>query len=208
VESFDSRIRGAAAGPTLALANGNKRRDEVADAILSVVERCRPSFRKGWAGSAFIEIMGLLGCYSNPEIQGRLRRLSEKLERLAASNAAPRPSGRQDQRLRGGLVPKAIQRVLHEAPGPMRARDIHAEVEELLGRSVPASSVKNWLAKQAQYRQSQVVRLDSGGIGWPNALLIPGVAPAARSRERLSGAAHCGRLGARSLGERWLAVAM
>ena len=81
--------------------------------------------------------MGLLGSYSNPEIQGRLRRLSEKLERLAASDSAPRPSGRQDQRLRAGLVPKAIERVLADSSEPMRARDIHAEVEELLGRSVP-----------------------------------------------------------------------
>ncbi len=92
--------------------------------------------------------MGLLGCYSNPEIQGRLRRLSEKLERLGASNVAPRPSARRDRKLRAGLVPKAIERVLADSGEPMRARDIHAEVEEMLGMSVPASSVKNWLAKQ------------------------------------------------------------
>jgi outer membrane biogenesis lipoprotein LolB len=60
------------------------------------------------------------------------------------------------------LVPKAIERVLADSAKPMRARDIHAEVEEMLGMSVPASSVKNWLAKQAQYRQSQVVRLGRG----------------------------------------------
>ena len=106
--------------------------------------------------------MGLLGSYSNPEIQGRLRRLSEKLDRLAASGAAPRPSARRDRKLRGGLVPKAIERVLGESGGPMRARDIHAEVEELLGMSVPASSVKNWLAKQIQDQQLQVVRLGRG----------------------------------------------
>jgi hypothetical protein len=105
--------------------------------------------------------MGLLGCYSNPEIQGRLRRLSEKLERLAASNA-PRPSARRDQKLRVGLVPKAIERVLADSGEPMRARDIHAEVEEMLGMSVPASSVKNWLAKQIQDQQLQVVRLGRG----------------------------------------------
>jgi hypothetical protein len=106
--------------------------------------------------------MGLLGCYSNPEIQGRLRRLSEKLERLAASNVAPRPSARRDRKLRVGLVPKAIERVLADSGEPMRARDIHAEVEEMLGMSVPASSVKNWLAKQIQDQQLQVVRLGRG----------------------------------------------
>jgi hypothetical protein len=106
--------------------------------------------------------MGLLGVYSNPETQGRLRRLSEKLERLATSDAVPHSSRRYDRRIRGGLVPKAIEQVLAEAPGPMRACDIHAEVEELLGRSVPASSVKNWLAKQAQGDPPRVVRLDRG----------------------------------------------
>lgn len=106
--------------------------------------------------------MGLLGSYSNPEIQARIRHLSEKLERLATSDAAPCPSARRDRKLRAGLVPKAIERVLREACGPMRARDIHAEVEGLLGRSVPASSVKNWLAKEVQGEQPRVVRLDRG----------------------------------------------
>jgi hypothetical protein len=69
--------------------------------------------------------MGLLGCYSNPEIQERLRRLCEKLDRLAASNAAPRPSVRRDRKLRGGLVPKATERVLAESGKAMRARDVH-----------------------------------------------------------------------------------
>jgi hypothetical protein len=87
--------------------------------------------------------MGLLGCYPNPEIQGQLRQLSDKLDQLAASNVAPRPSARRDRKLRAGLVPKAIERVLADSGEPMRARDIHAEIEELLGLSVPASSIKN-----------------------------------------------------------------
>jgi len=92
--------------------------------------------------------MGPAWCYSNPEVQERIRRLSEKLERLVASNAALRPSGRQDRRLRGGLVPKAIEQVLREAVGPMRARDIHAEVERLLGiRCQPRRSRTGWLSK-------------------------------------------------------------
>jgi hypothetical protein len=88
--------------------------------------------------------------------------LSDKLERLAASDAVPRPSGRQDQRLRSGLVPQAIERVLREALGPLRARDIHVEVEDVLGRSVPASSVKNWLAKNARDDDARLVRLGRG----------------------------------------------
>jgi hypothetical protein len=60
------------------------------------------------------------------------------------------------------LVPKAIEQVLREAIGPMRARDIHAEVEQLLGQPVPTSSVKNWLAKHVQGDRALVVRLGRG----------------------------------------------
>lgn len=45
------------------------------------------------------------------------------------------------------------------------SRTWHAEalwVEQLLGISVPVSSVKDWLAKQIRDRQSQVVRLGRG----------------------------------------------
>jgi hypothetical protein len=86
--------------------------------------------------------VGLLGSYSNPEIQKRLVELSEKLDRLAASDAAPRPSRRSDRKIRAGVVPKAIVRALAESVEPKRARDIHAAVEELLGMKVPASSVR------------------------------------------------------------------
>jgi hypothetical protein len=106
--------------------------------------------------------MGLLRAYSHPEIQGRLRRLSEKLDRLAASDATPRPSTRLDRRLRSGVVPKAIMQVLSESAGPMRVRDIHADVEELLGQTVSPSSVKNWLATHVHGDQALFVRLGRG----------------------------------------------
>jgi hypothetical protein len=88
--------------------------------------------------------------------------LSDKLDRLVANDAAPRPSARHDRKLRGGLVPKAIERVLVDSGEAMKPRDIHAEVEGLLGRSVPASSVKNWLAKNAQGDDAHLVRLGRG----------------------------------------------
>jgi hypothetical protein len=59
--------------------------------------------------------------------------LAEKLDQLAASDAAQRPSDRYDRKLRNGLVPRAIERVLAEASGPMRVCDIHAAIEILLG---------------------------------------------------------------------------
>lgn len=106
--------------------------------------------------------MGLLGSYSNPETQRRLRRLSEELDRLAASDVAPQPSGRSDRKLRNGLVPRAIQRVLADAGEPMRVRDIHAAVEDRLGVSVPVSSVNCWLSQNTKGRQPRLVRLGRG----------------------------------------------
>ena len=106
--------------------------------------------------------MGLLGALSNPEIQGRLRQLSEKLDQLASSDAKPHRSGRSDHRLRSCLIPKAIMRVLAEPVQPMRVCDIHAAVEDLLGQSVSPGSVKSCLAERAQGDQPLFVRLARG----------------------------------------------
>lgn len=106
--------------------------------------------------------MGLLGSYSNPEIQKRLRRLSEELDRLAASPGQPQPSGRPDRKLRNGLVPRAIQQVLAEVGEPMRVRDIYVAVEDRLGIAVPKSSVNVWLSQSTKGPLPQVVRLGHG----------------------------------------------
>jgi hypothetical protein len=53
-------------------------------------------------------------------------------------------------------------RVLMESVEPMRARDIHAEVEDLIGQPVSPSAVKNWLAKNVQGSQPVLVRLGRG----------------------------------------------
>ena len=106
--------------------------------------------------------MELVGALSNHEIQERLRRLSEKLDLLSAKAAAPRPSTRLDRRLRSGLVPEAIMRVLSECVEPMRMKDIHAEVERLVGQTVSRSAVKNWLARHAQGDHALFVRLGRG----------------------------------------------
>lgn len=103
-----------------------------------------------------------MGAYSHPEIQGRLRHLAEKLDRLAASDDPRRHASRNDRNIRCGLVAKAIQQVLAEAPGPMRACDIHAAVENLLGQPVPTSSIKDWLAKHVKGDRPQLVRLGRG----------------------------------------------
>ncbi len=94
--------------------------------------------------------MELLGSISNPEKQERLRRLSDKLDQVAASEAKPRRSGRADQRLRPGVVLNAIMFVLASAEQPMRAKEIHEAVMALLEQPVTYSSVKACLADKAQ----------------------------------------------------------
>lgn len=106
--------------------------------------------------------MGLLGSYSNPEVQGSLRRLAAELDRLIAQKGAPRRSRRSDRKLRNGLVPRAIQRVLADAGEPMRVRDIYAAVEDRLSMPVPMSSVNAWLSQNAKGERPLVVRLGHG----------------------------------------------
>jgi hypothetical protein len=89
--------------------------------------------------------MGLLRAYSNHDVQVRLRQLSEKLDQVVASSAERRVSARSDRRLRGGLVPKAIERILGEAGEPMRACNIHAAVDRV-ARADGASFVGQELA--------------------------------------------------------------
>jgi hypothetical protein len=106
--------------------------------------------------------MGLLGSYSNPESQRRLRRLADELDRLATQDSPPRYSQRQDRKLRNGLVPRAIQQVLADAEEPMRVRDIYAAVQDRLGMRVPVSSVNAWLSQNAKGKRPMVVRLGHG----------------------------------------------
>ena len=106
--------------------------------------------------------MGLLGSYSNPEIQGRLRRLAAEVDRFTAQIGGPRPTRRQDRKLRNGLVPRAIQCVLAEAGEPMRVQDVYAAVEDRLGMPVPKSSVNAWLSQNAKGEKPLIVRLGHG----------------------------------------------
>jgi len=122
-----------------------------------------PVFRgQGSHNEVMVELVGAL---SNSEVQDQIGRLAEKLEQIAASGARPRSSARSDRRLRSGLVPKAIMRVLSESVEPLRMKDIHAEVERDLGQPVSRSAVKNWLARHAGGEQPLFVRLARGRYG-------------------------------------------
>ena len=58
--------------------------------------------------------------------------------------------------------PEVIMRVLSASVEPMRMRDIHVEVEALIGQPVSRSWVKNWLANHVRGDQAPLVRLGRG----------------------------------------------
>jgi hypothetical protein len=81
--------------------------------------------------------MAVVEGLSNQELQGALGRLSEKLARLRRGSPAPRPAARQRLRVRRpGWVLAAVVQVLADRGEPVRAKDIHAAVEESLGEPV------------------------------------------------------------------------
>ncbi len=91
--------------------------------------------------------MDLLGHYSNHDLQGSLRRLAGKLASVRANGGRRRrPVACRQRARRPGWVLKAVVEVLADRREPMRAKDIHAAVEALVGERVPRSSVKGALA--------------------------------------------------------------
>jgi hypothetical protein len=63
---------------------------------------------------------------------------------------------------RPGWVLKAVVRVLADRREPMRAKDIHAAVEALVGEPVPRSSVKGALASDVADSPGRLVRVARG----------------------------------------------
>jgi hypothetical protein len=107
--------------------------------------------------------IGLLGHYSNQDLQVSLARLARKL-------AAVRTGGRPRRRLttcrqrprRPGWVLRAIVGVLADHGEPMRVKDIHAAVETALGESVAAPSIKTALIANATGPSRRLVRVAPG----------------------------------------------
>jgi len=107
--------------------------------------------------------MDLTGVLSNHELQGSLGRLTEKLAAVQASGAQPRvvPSQRLRSR-RPGWVVDALVQVLGGRGEPMRAREIHAAAETVLGEAVAWSSVKGALASNISGSSPRFVRVARG----------------------------------------------
>jgi hypothetical protein len=106
------------------------------------------------------ELMVALG---SQEARSGLSQLAKKLADVRASGESRpgRVACRQRPR-RPGWVLKAIIHVLADREEPMRAKDIHAAVEALLGEPVSWSSIKGALADNASGSARRFVRIARG----------------------------------------------
>jgi hypothetical protein len=105
--------------------------------------------------------MDLIGVLSNQDLQGRLRRAVEKLGDVSADSEVREPRTSRQRARRPGWVVTAIVEVL-DCETPMRAKDIRAAVEVLVGESVAGSSVKQALASHASGRSKRFLRVSRG----------------------------------------------
>ncbi len=90
-------------------------------------------------------------------------RLAKKLRAVRVSNKPRRqPATCRQRPRRPGWVLPAIVEVLTDRKEPMRAKDIHAAVEAMLGESVARSSVKDALASNVSGESPRFVRIARG----------------------------------------------
>ena len=102
--------------------------------------------------------MELSGALLNPRLQVELAGLVRLCEQLAGRDTDPRPSGRALRRRQGSVLTAATN-VLERAGRPLRVRDVHARVEELLGAPIPFSSVNEALSTHASGRHQRFRRV-------------------------------------------------
>lgn len=107
--------------------------------------------------------MGLTGVLSNHDLQGSLGHLAKKLVAVRASGKPRRQTLAHRQRPhRPGWVLEAVMKVLADRGEPMRAKDIHAGIEAMLGESVCWGSVKCALASNLSGASPRFVRIARG----------------------------------------------
>jgi hypothetical protein len=108
--------------------------------------------------------MALTGHGSNRRLKDHLDQLGERLDALRGARAnrtPPRREALQPSRRRWNSITEAVATVLGPA-GELRARDVHAAVEALLGEPVSRSSVKNCLSRHSAGQDPRFERLAQG----------------------------------------------
>jgi hypothetical protein len=105
----------------------------------------------------------LVGALAAQDIGSGLARLARKLAELRANGGQPRATlSRRQRPHRPGWVVDAVVQVLADRAEPMRATDIHAAIEALLGETVCWGSVKNALVNNISGPSRRIVRIARG----------------------------------------------
>jgi hypothetical protein len=106
--------------------------------------------------------LDLVGRLSNRFTSHIFQSLTEgswrKAHNQAISLDGPAPDGRRSF----GSIRDAVVRVLENQPLGLRAREVHARVELLLGERVSRGSVKSILAGRCQGKERLFVRISRG----------------------------------------------
>jgi hypothetical protein len=105
----------------------------------------------------------LLGSLWNPDLQARLQRIHERLERQAAAGArAAKSPPPQFKRRRMGAIGDVIAAVLTEHPSGLRVREIAAAAAARLDDSISESTVKTCLWREARRTSGRFERIGRG----------------------------------------------
>ena len=113
----------------------------------------------GALGKVVSELVGVL---ASQDTRSDLARLTKKLAGAWASSERRQAVICRQRPRRPGWVLKAVAQVLADREEPMRAKDIHAAVEALVGEPVAWSSIKGALADHASGPSARFVRIGRG----------------------------------------------
>ena len=108
-------------------------------------------------------MVGLAGHGSKP-LKAQLRRLEARRERLrSGSHARPRAGVRRLKRKRRPADLRELVHAVLGSAGELQTRDLHAAVQVIAGEDIPASSLRNWVAREATSPTGLVERAEFRG---------------------------------------------
>ena len=107
-------------------------------------------------------MVGLAGQLSNPIVKTKWANLQGGLAELRTSSTPVRPSERPRAVRARGQVRDLIIHLLQKADQPIRARDIHRAVEQVLGEEVAWSSIAYCLARNDPGSEARIENIRLG----------------------------------------------
>lgn len=106
--------------------------------------------------------MGLVGSLWNPDLTTRLQHIHKRVARQAGERSAAEPVRPKFKRRRVGQTAQAIVAVLAGQEEGLRAHAIALRVNAQLGESVPPSTIKSCLSREAKSSSGVFERVGRG----------------------------------------------